>query len=144
MDEDLMGSRNTIASITPSSISHSYKPTMAEEMESIISSWSTPLHTAASEGRCDQLNLLLEYPELDINIQTKIYNEFLGVIELDNTPLHLAAQNGRDLQYNFVNKNTRDGQILFVLSRIRFNRSNLHVFWSVGVKYLFVLSGVSY
>ena len=65
-----------------------------QKMQSIISSWKTPLHIAASEGRCDELNLLLEYPYIDINLQTKRYNEYEGIIKLDNTPLHLAAQNG--------------------------------------------------
>ena len=62
-------------------------------MESIVSSWITPLHTAAAEGRCDQLNLLLEYEEVDINIQTKLYNDYEEVIVLNNTPLHLAIEN---------------------------------------------------
>ena len=64
------------------------------DMKSIISSWKTPLHNAAAEGRCDELNLLLSYPQVDINIQTKRYNEYDGLITLDNTPLHLAAKNG--------------------------------------------------
>ena len=93
IDEDIMGSRNTVYSVTSTGHSHKY---VAEDMESIISSWTTPLHTAASDGRCDQLNLLLAHPELDINIQSKLYNEYLGEIELDNTPLHLAAENGEN------------------------------------------------
>ena len=63
-------------------------------MANILSSWSTPIHQAAEEGRNDQLNLLLEYPDLDVNIQTKIYNDYEGIIVVHNTPLHLAAANG--------------------------------------------------
>lgn len=66
-----------------------------QEMQSIISSWKTPLHNAAASGRCDELNLLLEYPQINVNIQTKRYNEYEGLISLDNTPLHLAAKNGK-------------------------------------------------
>ena len=65
----------------------------SQDMQNIISSWKTPLHIAASEGRCDELNLLLEHQQVDINLQTKRYNEYEGIIKLDNTPLHLAAQN---------------------------------------------------
>lgn len=65
------------------------------DMANILSSWSTPIHQAAEEGRNDQLNLLLEYPDLDVNIQTKIYNDYEGIIVVHNTPLHLAAANGR-------------------------------------------------
>ena len=84
-----------ISSVNPSS-KHGVT-TNTQEMHDIISSWKTPLHSAASEGRCDELNLLLEYQYIDINVQTKRYNEYEGIIKLDNTPLHLAAQNG-----NFV------------------------------------------
>ena len=72
------------------------------DMSSILSSWSTPIHQAAEEGRNDQLNLLLEYPDLDVNIQTKIYNDYEGVIVVHNTPLHLAAANGDDKNWLFI------------------------------------------
>ncbi|KAI6650853.1 Vanilloid receptor [Oopsacas minuta] len=86
-----------------SGISSSYYPTSrnslpvnTQEMKCIIESWKTPLHNAAAAGRCDELNLLLEFPHINVNIQTKRYNEYEGLITLDNTPLHLAAKNGRE------------------------------------------------
>ena len=91
-----MNSRESVYSGFSSAYPASRHGTTADsqEMQSIISSWKTPLHIAATEGRCDQLNLLLEHPNVDINLQTKRYNEYEGIIKLHNTPLHLAAQNG--------------------------------------------------
>ena len=80
-------------------------------MESIVSSWITPLHTAAAEGRCDQLNLLLEYEEVDINIQTKLYNDYEEVIVLNNTPLHLAIEN-RKKYIQIITDNTGETPLI--------------------------------
>eukprot|EP00800_Vazella_pourtalesii_P002635 TRINITY_DN1257_c1_g1_i14.p1 TRINITY_DN1257_c1_g1~~TRINITY_DN1257_c1_g1_i14.p1 ORF type:complete len:744 (+),score=144.67 TRINITY_DN1257_c1_g1_i14:59-2290(+) len=90
------GFHDSMESIT-SAVSHSRSMRASSfevrDMANILSSWSTPIHQAAEEGRNDQLNLLLEYPDLDVNIQTKIYNDYEGIIVVHNTPLHLAAAN---------------------------------------------------
>ena len=90
----MMGSQESLTSMQSSAFRRRGVGNISKDMESIVSSWITPLHTAAAEGRCDQLNLLLEYSEVDINIQTKQYNDYEGIIVLNNTPLHLAIENG--------------------------------------------------
>ncbi|KAI6654314.1 Long-chain-fatty-acid--CoA ligase [Oopsacas minuta] len=107
------GSQESILSLQSSSYRNFKKGfgNTTKDMESIVSSWVTPLHTAAAEGRCDQLNLLLEYEEVDINIQTKLYNDYEGIIVLNNTPLHLAIENGHAAATTLLLKNGANSEI---------------------------------
>jgi hypothetical protein len=42
------------------------------------------LHVAASNNEIDVFNYLLTFPEIDVNVRTRVSSKFLSLIELTN------------------------------------------------------------